>query len=127
MRGYVMVGSSDLKKSKAFYDVVLAVIGIVSIYEDEVCVGYAREGKQDVEFYITKPANGEPVTYGNGTQISFLTESKEQVDKFHKTALGLGAQNEGDPGFRPSDSNVYYAYIRDPDGNKICSYTSVNV
>ena len=127
MRGYVMVGSSDLKKSKAFYDVVLAVIGIVSIYEDEVCVGYAHKGNNVVEFYITKPANGEPVTYGNGTQISFLTESKEHVDKFHKTALGLGAQNEGNPGFRPSDSNVYYAYIRDPDGNKICSYTSVNV
>ena len=64
MRGYVMVGSSDLKESKAFYDVVLAVMGIVSIYEDEVCVGYAREGKQDVEFYITKPANGDPATFG---------------------------------------------------------------
>ena len=127
MRGYVMVGSSDLKESKAFYDVVLAVMGIVSIYEDEVCVGYAHKGNDDVEFYITKPANGESVTYGNGTQISFLTESIEQVNEFHKTALGLGAQNEGDPGFRPSDSNVYYAYIRDPDGNKICSYTSINV
>ena len=127
MRGYVMVGSSNLEKSKEFYDDVLNVIGIVSIYKDEVCVGYAREGKKDVEFYITKPANGEPVTFGNGTQISFLTESTEQVNEFHKTALGLGAQNEGDPGFRPSDSNVYYAYIRDPDGNKICSYTSVNV
>ena len=39
MRGYVMVGSSNLKESKSFYDAVLAVIGIVSIYEDEVCVG----------------------------------------------------------------------------------------
>ena len=63
MKGYVMVGSSDLKESKAFYDVVLAVMGIVSIYEDEVCVGYAHKGNEDVEFYITKPANGEPVTY----------------------------------------------------------------
>ena len=127
MRGYVMVGSSNLKESKAFYDAILAVIGIVSIYEDEVCVGYAHEGNSDVEFYITKPANGEPVTFGNGTQISFLTESTEQVDMFHKTALDLGAKNEGNPGFRPNDSDAYYAYIRDPDGNKICSYTSVNV
>ena len=53
MRGYVMVGSSNLKGSKSFYDSVLAVIGIVSIYEDEVCVGYAHEGNSDVEFYIT--------------------------------------------------------------------------
>ena len=127
MRGYVMVGSSNLEESKAFYDAILAVIGIVSIYEDEVCVGYAHEGNSDVEFYITKPANGEPVTFGNGTQISFLTESTEEVDMFHKTALDLGAKNEGNPGFRPNDSDAYYAYIRDPDGNKICSYTSVNV
>ena len=122
-----MVGSSNLKESKAFYDAILAVIGIVSIYEDEVCVGYAHEGNSDVEFYITRPANGEPVTFGNGTQISFLTESTEEVDMFHKTALDLGAKNEGNPGFRPNDSDAYYAYIRDPDGNKICSYTSVNV
>ena len=124
MRGYVMVGSSNLKVSKSFYDAVLAVIGIISIYEDEVCVGYAHEGNSDVEFYITKPANGEPVTFGNGTQISFLTKSTLEVDKFHKTALDLGAKNEGDPGFRPSDSKVYYAYFRDPDGNKICAYSN---
>ena len=127
MKGYVMVGTSNLNTSKAFYDEILAVLGMSSIYEDEVCIGYAHEGNEDVEFYITKPVNGEPVTYGNGTQISFLTETSKQVEKFHKIALGLGAKNEGNPGFRPNDSNVYYAYIRDPDGNKICSYTSVNV
>ena len=127
MKGYVMVGSSNLNTSRAFYDEVLTVLGMSSMYEDEVCIGYAHEGNEDVEFYITKPVNGEPVTYGNGTQISFLTETTKQVEKFHKIALGLGAKNEGNPGFRPNDSNVYYAYVRDPDGNKICSYTSVNV
>ena len=127
MKGYVMVGSSNLKASKAFYDEILSVLGMSSMYEDEVCIGYAHEGNEDVEFYITKPVNGEPVTYGNGTQISFLTETTKQVEKFHEIALGLGAKDEGNPGFRPNDSNVYYAYVRDPDGNKICSYTSVNV
>ena len=127
MKGYVMVGSSNLNTSRAFYDEVLAVLGMSSMYEDEVCIGYAHEGNADVEFYITKPANGEPVTFGNGTQISFLTKTKEQVEKFHQIALGLGAINEGNPGFRPHDSDVYYAYVRDPDGNKICSYTSINV
>ena len=122
MKVYVMVGSSNLNTSRAFYDEVLAVLGMSSMYEDEVCIGYAHEGNTDVEFYITKPANGEPVTFGNGTQISFLTKTKEQVEKCHQIALGLGATNEGNPGFRPSDSNAYYAYIRDPDGNKICAY-----
>ncbi len=127
MKGYVMVGSSNLNASKVFYDEILAVLGMSSMYEDEVCIGYAHEGNEDVEFYITKPVNGEPVTYGNGTQISFLTETTKQVEKFHEIALSLGAKNEGNPGFRPNDSNVYYAYVRDPDGNKICSYTSINV
>ena len=89
MKGYVMVGSSNLNTSRAFYDEVLAVLGMSSMYEDEVCIGYAHEGNTDVEFYITKPANGEPVTFGNGTQISFLTKTKEQVEKFHQIALGL--------------------------------------
>ena len=127
MKGYVMVGSSNLNASRAFYDEILAVLGMGSMYEDEICIGYAHEGNEDVEFYITKPVNGEPVTYGNGTQISFLTETTKQVEKFHEVALGLGAKDEGNPGFRPNDSNVYYAYVRDPDGNKICSYTNVNV
>ena len=127
MKGYVMVGSSNLNTSRAFYDEVLAVLGMSSMYEDEVCIGYAHEGNADVEFYITKPANGEPVTFGNGTQISFLAKTKEQVEKFHQIALALGATNEGNPGFRPHDGDVYYAYVRDPDGNKICSYTSINV
>ena len=122
-----MVGASDLLISKNFYDQLFTTIGLISIYQDDVCVGYAHDGNEDVEFYITKPANGEPVTFGNGTQISFYTESTEKVDNFHKAAIDLGAKNEGEPGFRPHDSNAYYAYIRDPDGNKICSYTSVNV
>ena len=125
MKGYVMVGSSNLNTSRAFYDEVLSVIGMGSMYEDEVCIGYAHEGNEDVEFYITKPINGEAVTYGNGTQISFLTETTNQVEKFHEISLSLGATNEGDPGYRPNDSNVYYAYVRDPDGNKICAYANL--
>ena len=127
MKGYVMVGASDLLIYKNFYDQLFTTIGLKSIYQDDVCVGYAHDGNEDVEFYITKPANGRPVTFGNGTQISFYTETTEKVDNFHKAAIDLGAKNEGEPGFRPHDSNAYYAYIRDPDGNKICSYTSVNV
>ena len=73
MKGYVMVGSSNLNTSKAFYDEVLAVLGMSSMYEDEVCIGYAHEGNKDVEFYITKPANGEPVTSVSYTHLTLPT------------------------------------------------------
>ena len=84
----------------------------------------ANDGNDDVEFYVTKPANGEPATYGNGTQVSFLTENRTQVEKFHETGLELGGKSEGNPGLRPSDGEVYYSYIRDLEGNKVCAYTN---
>ena len=46
-------------------------------------------------------------------------DSTKAVDDFHASALKNGGVNEGLPGLR-SDGN-YYAYIRDPEGNKICA------
>ena len=124
MNGYVMVGTNDLTSAKKFYDKLLNVLNIKAIYSDDVCIGYANDGNDDVEFYVTKPANGEPATYGNGIQVSFLTKTRAQVVEFHKTGLDLGGKNEGDPGLRPNDGDVYYSYVRDLEGNKICAYTN---
>ena len=83
-------------------------------------MGYGPEnGSDEVEFYITIPTNGDPATFGNGTQISFLAESKKIVEEFHMIGLKKGGTNEGSPGIRSGD---YYAYLRDLDGNKICAY-----
>ena len=65
----------------------------------------------------TTKAPKEPASVGNGTMVALLADTNEIVDKFHKTALDLGAANEGAPGIR-SDGN-YYGYVRDLDGNKI--------
>ena len=89
MNGYVMVGTNDLTSAKKFYDKLLNVLNIKAIYSDDVCIGYANDGSDDVEFYVTKPANGELATYGNGTQVSFLTKTREKVVEFHKTGLDL--------------------------------------
>ena len=124
MNGYVMVGTNDLVSAKKFYDRLLSILSIKAIYNDDICIGYANDGNDDVEFYVTKPANGEPATYGNGTQVSFLTENRTQVEKFHETGLELGGKSEGNPGLRPSDGEVYYSYIRDLEGNKVCAYTN---
>ncbi len=122
MKGYVMVGTNDLESSAKFYDTLLNIIGLKAIYSDDKCIGYAH--KDDVEFYITKPANGEQATFGNGTQVSFLTDTREKVEKFHKIGIDLGGKDEGLPGIRPPGGDVYYAYVRDLDGNKICAYTN---
>ena len=116
--GFVMVGTNDLEKSSKFYDSVLAHLGMKRVTITERYIGYGHSSEDSgVKFYITKPHNKENANAGNGTMVALSAETKEAVDKFHKTALENGATDEGAPGPR-SDGN-YYGYIRDHDGNKI--------
>ena len=125
MIGYVMVGTNSLDKAIIFYDEVLKVINLTRKETDEVCAGYTQNnGDGSIEFYVTKPANKKTATFGNGTQVSFLVSSREVVDKFHEISLKAGGTSEGSGGERPEGSGVYYSYIRDLDGNKICAFTN---
>ena len=125
MIGYVMVGTNNLDKAIIFYDEVLKIINLTRKDTDEICAGYTQNnGDGSIEFYVTKPANKKTATFGNGTQVSFLVSSREIVDKFHEIALKAGGTSEGSGGERPEGSGVYYSYIRDLDGNKICTFTN---
>ena len=125
MIGYVMVGTNSLDKAIIFYDEVLKVINLTRKETDEVCAGYTQNnGDGSIEFYVTKPANKKTATFGNGTQVSFLVSSREIVDIFHEISLKAGGTSEGSGGERPEGSGVYYSYIRDLDGNKICAFTN---
>ena len=125
MIGYVMVGTNNLDKAIIFYDEVLKIINLTRKDTDEICAGYTQNnGDGSIEFYVTKPANKKTATFGNGTQVSYLVSSREIVDKFHEIALKAGGVSEGSGGERPEGSGVYYSYIRDLDGNKICTFTN---
>jgi catechol 2,3-dioxygenase-like lactoylglutathione lyase family enzyme len=125
MIGYVMVGTNNLDQSVKFYDELLEILNLERTEKDDVCAGYSQKGGDGkVEFYVTKPVNKEKATIGNGSQISFLTNSRSIVDKFHEIGLKLGGTSEGSGGERPEGSGVYYSYIRDLDGNKICAFTN---
>ena len=115
---FVMVGTNDLEKSSKFYDSILVHLGMKRVTITERYIGYGHSSEDEgVKFYITKPHNKENATAGNGTMVALAAETKDAVDKFHKTAIENGAVDEGAPGVR-SDGN-YYGYIRDFDGNKI--------
>ena len=125
MIGYVMVGTNNLKNAIIFYDEVLEILNLTRKDTDEICAGYTQtNGDGSIEFYVTKPANMKTATFGNGTQVSFLVSSREIVDKFHEIGLKAGGTSEGSGGERPEGSGVYYSYIRDLDGNKICAFTN---
>ena len=123
-----MVGTNDLDRSIKFYDELFKVIGLQRTDTDDLCAGYISiNGSGTIEFYITKPFNKEKATSGNGTQVSFIVNNRDIVDKFHEIGLKLGAQSEGSGGERPEGSGVYFSYLRDLDGNKICAFTNSKV
>ena len=124
MIGFVMIGTNDLNKAIKFYDTLLETIDLKRVITNEKYIGYStKEKPKNIEFYVTNPVNKEKATYGNGTQISFVLKSKETVDKFYNLGIKLGGKDEGAPGIRSGD---YYCYIRDLDGNKICSFAKIN-
>ncbi len=122
MLGYVMVGSNDLDKAKAFYDALFAVIGVGKLFDHGSGGRLYGEGGGAPFFGVVGPYDKKPAIAGNGTMVAFSLKSREEVDKFYAKALALGATDEGAPGVRgPDGSNLYFAYFRDLDGNKLCA------
>ncbi len=118
MFSHVMVGTDNMEESRAFYDAVLGALGYEPGFMDEKgrCFYMAPTGI----FALTNPIDGEPASHGNGSTIGFAVESDEQGDAFHAAGLENGGTAcEEPPGRR--EHGMYLAYLRDPDGNKICA------
>jgi catechol 2,3-dioxygenase-like lactoylglutathione lyase family enzyme len=120
MFNHVMLGVNDLEASKKFYDALLGTLGIGPGVANQSRYFYRSPTGT---FGITTPINGEPATHGNGSTIGFAMQSPEQANAFHVAGVANGGTTcEEPPGFRElSVGQVYLAYVRDPDGNKICA------
>jgi catechol 2,3-dioxygenase-like lactoylglutathione lyase family enzyme len=119
MLNHVMIGSNDIERSKRFYDAVLGTLRNVAS-SGHTRLFYRHEGNS---FGISEPINGEAATPANGATIGFKCHSPEQVQQFHDTAVAQGGVSiEDPPGLRESNmGSLYLAYVRDPDGNKLCA------
>lgn len=118
---HVMIGSNDLARSKTFYDAVFAAIGGQPGTQDpRGRLIYAHRGGR---FLITKPIDGEPACHANGGTIGFAMESPAEADAWHKAGVAHGGSAiEDPPGVRQGAAgSLYLAYLRDPDGNKLCA------
>ena len=120
MFSHVMIGTNDLDKAKAFYDNLLATLEVRPARVDGHRIFYIT--KTGV-FSVSKPINGEPATAANGGTIGFACNSPDQVDKWHAAGIANGGKTcENPPGIREgSAGKLYLAYLRDPDGNKLCA------
>lgn len=120
MFSHVMLGVSDLEVSRKFYDALLGAL--------DLGPGVANRNRYFYRsptgtFAISTPINGEPATHGNGSTIGFAVQSTEQGDAFHAAGVANGGTTcEDPPGFREGPTGkLYLAYLRDPDGNKLCA------
>ena len=121
MFSHMMVGSNDIDRSKTFYDALFTAVG-------------GKEGRQDERgrliymhnggiFLVTPPIDGQPATNGNGSTFGFAMDGPEQAKAWHEAGVAAGGTSiEDPPGLREgSFGPLYLAYLRDPDGNKLCA------
>ena len=129
MFSHIMIGSNDIERSKRFYDAVLATLGAGEPLRKVAKTGHTRlfYRHDGSTFCVSEPIDGEPATFANGGTIGFKCNSLEQVREFHDVALAHGGTSiEDPPGLREGKMGaMHLAYVRDPDGNKLCALHSV--
>src|SRR5450631_3835293 len=120
MFSHVMIGTNDLEKAKSFYDALLGTLGVRPARVDGHRIFYMT--KTGV-FSVSKPIDGKPATTANGGTVGFAASSPQQSDAWHAAGVANGGRSiEDPPGVREGGmGKLYLAYLRDPDGNKICA------
>ncbi|MEJ0063989.1 MAG: VOC family protein [Caulobacteraceae bacterium] len=120
MFSHIMIGTNDLDRAKSFYDTLLGTLDVPPARVDGHRIFYFTPTGV---FSVSKPIDGEPATHANGGTIGFAAKSPEQADAWHAAGVAAGGTSiEEPPGVREgATGKLYLAYLRDPDGNKICA------
>ena len=121
MFSHIMLGTNDVHRAKKFYDNVLGALGVgPGNIDDNRRVFYMTP--QGI-LAISQPINGEPATSANGGTIGFACATQAQADAWHAAGVANGGKScEDPPGVRDGGmGKMYLAYLRDPDGNKLCA------
>jgi catechol 2,3-dioxygenase-like lactoylglutathione lyase family enzyme len=116
----------DLAVAKAFYEPVLAAIGVklMEDYGQPDGTGWLvfSTGAPEQPFFVV--AGGRPSFWDESQEagrsaahLAFTAPSRAAVDAFHVAGLAAGGRNNGDPGVRRG--RYYCCFLIDPAGNNI--------
>jgi len=117
---HIMVGANDMPKAQAFYDAIFATLNVDPAKVD--ARGRLFYRLSNGTFAVTTPIDGAPAQRANGGTIGFVGASPERVRAWHDAGVANGGQSiEDPPGIRDNPMGKFFtAYLRDPDGNKLC-------
>ena len=119
---HVTVGADDVEASRRFYDAALGALGVEPGQGPDPKGRYWWRTRLGA-FAIGKPIDGEPACHANGGTLGFFAATPEMVSAFQAAGVAAGGRAIEDP---PGERNgpfgkLVLAYLRDPDGNKICA------
>jgi catechol 2,3-dioxygenase-like lactoylglutathione lyase family enzyme len=121
MLDHVGFAVSDAERSRRFYELALAPLGITLIMSVSpkdtqsggTAYGFGSDGKP--YFWI-----GDNERVGEGSHIAFQARGRAEVDAFYEAAMAAGGRDNGAPGLRAHyHPNYYGAFVLDPDGMNI--------
>lgn len=120
MIGYTTIGVKDLDAAKTFYTELFAEQG-AKVLVDVGRLAMIGSSMAEPKIAVCVPFNEEDPHPGNGVMVAFPGGSKEGAEALYNKAISLGATCDGEPGQRIPDM-FYGAYVKDPDGNKLCFF-----
>ncbi|HEX4302551.1 MAG TPA: VOC family protein [Rhizomicrobium sp.] len=121
MFSHIMVGSNDIGRSKKFYDAVLGTLGAGPAITDPK--GRLFYMTPTGVFSVSQPIDGKGASPANGGTVGFAAKNSAEADAWHAAGIANGGTTcEDPPGVRDGGTGkLYLAYLRDPDGNKLCA------
>jgi len=120
MIDHVSLPVTDIERSAAFYDAVLATLGLERRKQRSRAVGYGPASRPAPVFWILEQSEADAARAGIGLHLSFQAVDRASVQAFYETALRCGATDAGAPGPRPEYTQPFFgAFVIDLDGFKI--------
>jgi catechol 2,3-dioxygenase-like lactoylglutathione lyase family enzyme len=102
--GYITLGTNQLARAIAFYDVLLGSLGATRFLTGAHGVSWSF-GPGSTSLSVLEPFDGKAATVGSGVMVAIGLASREQVAAAHARALELGAADEGGPGRRATPAS----------------------